>query len=95
MMRYCTTVDADDRAALVAATKAIEQAQPGERQAARDARRDLIAELGRRLRGDRYPNRWNPVISDIAEATGMHRTQVSRIVNGTRVVRHARPTEKD
>lgn len=86
---YCTAVNDEDRAALQAATRAVDDApprQPGRKGQARDARRaraELIREIALRYRGDRYPNRWNPIIGDIAEATGLHRTQVSKIVNGS------------
>ncbi len=94
-VRYCTAVDDTDRAKLQAATKAVDEATtPADRRAARAARAELVHTIGVRLRAGRYPNRWNPAVRDIAEATGMHRTQVSRIVNGTPVVRAARTDEQ-
>jgi hypothetical protein len=90
---YSTSVNDDDRQALINATRAVNQAPPrqrGRKGEARDlarTRANLIRDLAHRYRGNRYPNRWNPIITEIVEITGLSRTQVSRIVNSTPVVR--------
>ena len=79
-VRYSLAVNAEDRAALVAATQAVNDApprQPGRKGEVRDARRaraDLIREITRRYRGE--------LAREIAEATGLHRTRIYQIVDG-------------
>jgi hypothetical protein len=80
---------------LVAASDAVEATPAGAaKDAAREARNALIIATYRAIMEAHpgvYPNRWGPqAVSRIAEATGLHRAQVSRIVNNTPVVRGRR-----
>lgn len=90
---YCSSVNDTDRAALAAANAAVAEHHGADftkwREAQR-ARAELVRQIGQRLRAGRYPNRWNPVIRDLAQATGLSRAQVSRIVNETPAVRRRR-----
>lgn len=78
----------DEWNVLVAASDAVEAApSPVERREAIAQRNALMVKVfgDARSREPGYLNRWRPLVTTIADATGLDRVHVSRIVNETPV----------